>query len=140
MVFQRLWWRSVGSSHTAFAVEGLIDELAKAAGKDPYQYRRMLLEKHPRYLKVLDTVAEKSGWKKPVAPGRGRGIAIHESFGSIVAHVAEVSITKNKTLKVHKVVCAIDCGQIVNPDTIKAQMEGCVVFGLNGCAIWRNNF
>ena len=125
-----LWWRSVGSSHTAFAVEGFIDELAKAAGKDPYQYRRMLLDKHPRYLKVLDKVAEKSGWKNPVTPGRGRGIAIHESFGSIVAHVAEVSITKNKTLKVHKVVCAIDCGQIVNPDIIKAQMEGCVVFGL----------
>ena len=125
-----LWWRSVGSSHTAFAVEGFIDELAKAAGKDPYQYRRMLLDKHPRYLRVLDKVAEKSGWKNPVTPGRGRGIAIHESFGSIVAHVAEVSITKNKTLKVHKVVCAIDCGQIVNPDIIKAQMESCVVFGL----------
>jgi isoquinoline 1-oxidoreductase beta subunit len=125
-----LWWRSVGSSHTAFAVEGFIDELAKAAGKDPYQYRRMLLEKQPRFLRVLDTVAEKAGWKNPVAPGRGRGIAIHESFGSVVAQVAEVSITKNKTLKVHKVVCAIDCGQIVNPDIIKAQLEGCVVFGL----------
>lgn len=125
-----LWWRSVGSSHTAFAVEGMIDELAKAAGKDPYQYRRMLLEKHPRILKVLDTVAEKAGWKNPVAIGRGRGIAIHESFGSVVAHVAEVSITKNNTLKVHKVVTAIDCGQVVNPDTIKAQMEGCVAFGL----------
>ncbi|MGZ8539810.1 MAG: molybdopterin cofactor-binding domain-containing protein [Chitinophagaceae bacterium] len=125
-----LWWRSVGSSHTAFAVEGFIDELAKAAGKDPYQYRRTLLEKHPRFLRVLDTVATKAGWKNPLAPGRGKGIAIHESFGSIVAHVAEVSITKNKTLKVHKVVCAIDCGQTVNPDIIKAQMEGCVVFGL----------
>jgi isoquinoline 1-oxidoreductase beta subunit len=125
-----LWWRSVGSSHTAFAVEGMIDELAKAAGKDPYQYRRMLLEKHPRLTRVLDLVAEKAGWNKPVTPGRGRGIAIHESFGSVVAHVAEVSITKNNTLKVHKVVCAIDCGQIVNPDTIKAQMEGCIAFGL----------
>jgi len=125
-----LWWRSVGSSHTAFAVEGMIDELAKAAGKDPYQYRRMLLEKHPRILKVLDVVAEKAGWSKPVTPGRGRGIAIHESFGSVVADVAEVSITKNNTLKVHKVVCAIDCGQTVNPDTIKAQMEGCIAFGL----------
>ena len=89
-----------------------------------------LLSKHPRQKRVLEYVAEKAGWKKPVAPGRGRGIAIHESFGSVVAHVAEVSITKNKTLKVHKVVCAIDCGQVVNPDTIKAQMEGCVVFGL----------
>ena len=94
-----LWWRSVGSSHTAFAVEGFIDELAKAAGKDPYQYRRMLLDKHPRFLRVLDMVAEKSGWKNPVAAGRGRGIAIHESFGSVVAHVAEVSITNKKPLK-----------------------------------------
>lgn len=125
-----LWWRSVGSSHTAFAVEGMIDEMAKAAGKDPYQYRRMLLEKHPRYIKVLDEAASKAGWTKPVPAGIGRGIAIHESFGSVVAHVAEVSITPNKTLKVHKVVCAIDCGQTVNPDTIRAQMEGCVVFGL----------
>jgi isoquinoline 1-oxidoreductase subunit beta len=126
-----LWWRSVGSSHSAFAVEGMIDELAKAAGKDPYQYRRMLLEKHPRFLKVLDTVADKAGWTKPLSPGRGRGIAIHESFGSIVAQVAEVSITPAKKLKVHKVVCAIDCGQIVNPDTIKAQMEGGIVYGLS---------
>jgi isoquinoline 1-oxidoreductase subunit beta len=125
-----LWWRSVGSSHTAFAVECFIDELAKAAGKDPYEYRRMLMDKHPREKRVLDMVAEKSGWKKPLLPGRGRGIAVHESFGSVVAHVAEVSITKSKTLKVHKVVCVIDCGQTVNPDTIKAQMEGCIVFGL----------
>jgi isoquinoline 1-oxidoreductase beta subunit len=125
-----LWWRSVGSSHTAFVVEGMIDELAKTAGKDPYQYRRMLLEKHPRLLKVLDTAALKGGWTKPVAPGRGRGIAIHESFGSVVAHVAEVSVTANQKLKVHKVTCVIDCGQTVNPDTIKAQMEGCIVFGL----------
>ena len=135
-----LWWRSVGSSHTAFAVEGFIDELAKAAGKDPFEYRRMLLSKHPRQKRVLEFVAEKAGWKTPVSAGRGRGIAIHESFGSVVAQVAEVSITKNKTLKVHKVVCAIDCGQVVNPDTIKAQMEGCIVFGLDGCLVWRNNF
>ena len=125
-----LWWRSVGSSHTAFVVEGFIDELAKAAGKDPFEYRRMLLSKHPRQKRVLEYVAEKAGWKTPLPAGRGRGIAIHESFGSVVAHVAEVSITKNKTLKVHKVVCAIDCGQVVNPDTVKAQMEGCIVFGL----------
>lgn len=125
-----LWWRSVGSSHTAFAVEGMMDELAKAAGKDPFEYRMMLLDKHPRFKKVLQLVADKAGWKKPVTPGRGRGIAIHESFGSIVAQVAEVSITKNKTLKVHKVVCAIDCGPVVNPDTVKAQMEGCIAFGM----------
>ena len=108
--------------------------------KIPYEYRRMLLSKHPRQKRVLEYVAEKAGWKTPVTPGRGRGIAIHESFGSVVAHVAEVSITKNKTLKVHKVVCAIDCGQVVNPDTVKAQMEGCIVFGLDGCLVWRNNF
>jgi isoquinoline 1-oxidoreductase beta subunit len=126
-----LWWRSVGSSHSAFAVEGMIDEIAKAAGKDPYQYRRMLLENHPRFIKVLDAAADKAGWSKPVPAGRGRGIAIHESFGSVVAQVAEVSITPAKTLKVHKVVCVIDCGQAVNPDTIKAQIEGGIVFGLS---------
>ena len=124
-----LWWRSVGSSHTAFVVEGFIDELAKAAGKDPFEYRRMLMEKSPRQKKVLEYVAAKAGWKNPLPAGRGKGIAVHESFGSVVAMVAEVSIVKNN-LKVHKVTCAVDCGQVVNPDTIKAQMEGCVVFGL----------
>ncbi|MCW3119522.1 MAG: aerobic-type carbon monoxide dehydrogenase, large subunit CoxL/CutL-like protein, partial [Chitinophagaceae bacterium] len=125
-----LWWRSVGSSHNGFAVESFIDELAKAAGKDPFEYRRMLLDKSPRHKKTLELVAEKAGWKNPAPPGRAKGIAVHESFGSVVAQVAEVSITANNTLKVHKVVCAIDCGQTVNPDTIKAQMEGCIVFGL----------
>jgi isoquinoline 1-oxidoreductase beta subunit len=125
-----LWWRSVGSSHTAFAVEGFIDELAKAAGKDPFEFRRTLLEKSPRHKKVLEFVAEKAGWKNPVAAGKGKGIAIHESFGSIVAQVAEVSITNKKTLKVHRIVCAVDCGQVINPDTVRAQMEGCVAFGL----------
>jgi len=124
-----LWWRSVGSSHTAFAVESFIDELAKAAGKDPFEYRRMLMDKHPRQKKVLEYVAQKAGWKNPLPAGRGKGIAVHESFGSVVAMVAEVSIAKNN-LKVHKVTVAVDCGQVVNPDTIKAQMEGCVVFGL----------
>jgi len=124
-----LWWRSVGSSHTAFVVEGFIDELAKAAGKDPFEYRRMLMDKSPRQKKVLEYVAAKAGWKNPLPAGRGKGIAVHESFGSVVAMVAEVSIKKNN-LKVHKVTVAVDCGQVVNPDTIKAQMEGCVVFGL----------
>jgi len=124
-----LWWRSVGSSHNAFVVEGFIDELAKAAGKDPFEYRRMLMDKSPRQKKVLEYVVAKAGWKNPLPAGRGKGIAVHESFGSVVAMVAEVSITKNN-LKVHKVTVAIDCGQVVNPDTIKAQMEGCVVFGL----------
>ena len=124
-----LWWRSVGSSHTAFVVEGFIDELAKAAGKDPFEYRRMLMDKHPRQKKVLEYVAAKAGWKNPLPAGRGKGIAVHESFGSVIGMVAEVSIVKNN-LKVHKVTVAVDCGQVVNPDTIKAQMEGCVVFGL----------
>jgi isoquinoline 1-oxidoreductase beta subunit len=126
-----LWWRSVGHSFTAFAKEGFIDELAHAAGADPYRYRRRLLEKHPRQQAVLDMAAEKSGWGKPSVPGRYRGIAIHESFGSIVAQVAEVSVSQSGRVRVHRVVCAIDCGRIVNPDTIAAQMESGIVFGLS---------
>ena len=126
-----LWWRSVGHSFTAFAKEGFIDELAHAAGADPYRYRRRLLAKHPRQQAVLDLAAEKSGWGKPSVPGRYRGIAIHESFGSIVAQVAEVSVSQAGKVRVHRVVCAIDCGRIVNPDTIAAQMESGIVFGLS---------
>ncbi len=126
-----LWWRSVGHSHTAFVMECFLDELAHAAGIDPFQYRRRLLAKHPRTLKVLETVAEKAGWGKPLPKGHGRGIAVHESFGSFVAQVAEVSIDKKGALKIHRVVCAIDCGRIVNPDTIKAQMESGITFGLS---------
>ncbi|MEP6844777.1 MAG: xanthine dehydrogenase family protein molybdopterin-binding subunit [Panacibacter sp.] len=124
-----LWWRSVGHTHTAFVMETLIDELATTAGKDPVAYRRQLLEKHPRHLAALNLVAEKSGWVKPLPAGHYRGVAVHESFGSFVAQVAEISIDKGK-LKVHKVTCAIDCGLAVNPDGVKAQMEGCIVFGL----------
>ena len=125
-----LWWRSVGHSHTAFVMESFLDDLAHKAGKDPYQYRRTLLAKHPRHLKVLQTAAEKAGWGKPLPKGRGRGIAVHESFGSFIAQVAEVSLDKNGSIKVHRVVCAVDCGRIVNPDTIKAQMESGIIFGL----------
>ncbi|MBW4055067.1 MAG: xanthine dehydrogenase family protein molybdopterin-binding subunit [Proteobacteria bacterium] len=126
-----LWWRSVGHSHTAFVMESFMDELAHKTGKDPYQYRRILLAKHPRTLKVLDTAAKKAGWGKPLPAGHGRGIAVHESFGSFVAQVAEVSLDKKGTITVHRVVCAIDCGRIVNPDTIKAQMESGIIFGLS---------
>ena len=126
-----LWWRSVGHSFTAFAKEGFIDELAHAANADPYHYRRLLLGKHPRQQAVLDLVAEKAGWGKPSAPGTSQGIAIHESFGSIVAQVAEVSVSPASRVRVHRVVCVIDCGRIVNPDTIAAQMESSVVFGLS---------
>lgn len=125
-----LWWRSVGHSHTAFAVESFLDELAHAAGKDPYEYRRALLDKHPRHQRVLELAVKKAGWGKPLPEGRGRGLAIHESFESFVAQVAEVSVSKEGKVKVHRVVCAIDCGPVVNPDTIRAQMEGGIVFGL----------
>jgi isoquinoline 1-oxidoreductase subunit beta len=125
-----LWWRSVGHSHTAFVMESFLDELAHAAGKDPFKYRRDLLQKHPRHLKVLQTVADKAGWGKRLATGQGRGIAVHESFGSFIAQVAEVSLNTKGELRVHRVVCAVDCGRIVNPDTIKAQMESGIVFGL----------
>ncbi|MGB3209065.1 MAG: xanthine dehydrogenase family protein molybdopterin-binding subunit [Desulforhopalus sp.] len=126
-----LWWRSVGHSYTAYVVECFIDELAKAAGKDPYQYRRGLLAKHPRERGVLDLVAEKAGWSENIADGRGRGIAVHASFGSYVAQVAEVSVEESGRIRVHKVTCAVDCGRTVNPDTIIAQMESGIVFGLS---------
>lgn len=123
-------WRSVGHSHTAFVVETLIDELAHAAGKDPFEFRRGLLDKHPRPKRVLELVADKAGWGKPPPQGQGRGIAVHESFGSYAAHVAEVSVSDAGQLRVHRIVAAIDCGPVVNPDTVRAQLEGGMVFAL----------
>jgi isoquinoline 1-oxidoreductase subunit beta len=124
-----LWWRSVGHSHTAFVMESLIDELALAAGKDPLEYRRALLKGHPRHLAALNLAAEKAKWGTPLPKGRGRGIAVHESFGSYVSQVAEVSVEKN-AIRVHRVVCAIDCGVAVNPEAVRAQMESGISFGL----------
>ncbi|HEX9424346.1 MAG TPA: xanthine dehydrogenase family protein molybdopterin-binding subunit [Pyrinomonadaceae bacterium] len=124
------WWRSVGHSHNGFAVEAFFDELAHAGGKDPYQLRHTLLASQPRMRAVLDLVAQKSSWGKPLPAGRGRGIATHFSFDSYVAQVAEVSVEKNGDVRVHRVFCAVDCGQVVNPDTVKAQMEGGIIFGL----------
>jgi isoquinoline 1-oxidoreductase subunit beta len=124
-----LWWRSVGHTHTAFVMESLIDELAHVAGKDPVEYRRALLKGHPRHLGVLNLAAEKAKWGTPVSQGRARGVAVHESFGSYVAQVAEVSV-ENGTIRVHRVVCAIDCGVAVNPETVRAQMESGIAFGL----------
>ena len=125
------FWRSVGSSHTAFSTECFLDELAHAAGKDPLAFRLSLLDKHPRYVGVLKLAAEKAGWSKPAPKGIFRGIAVHESFASFVAQVAEVSVDKKTgQVKVHRVVCAIDCGQVVNPDTVAAQMESCIIFAL----------
>jgi len=125
-----LWLRSVGHTHTAFVVETFIDELAERAAKDPVEYRRALLSKQPRLLRLLNTLADKSDWKKPLPEGQARGIAVHESFGSFVGHVVEASIDRHRGIVVHRVVGAIDCGPIVNPDTIKAQIEGGTVFGL----------
>jgi len=126
-----LWWRSVGHSHNAFVVESFLDEVAHALGQDPCQYRRELLAGHPRHLGVLDAVARLSGWGKPLPAGRGRGIAVHESFKSFIAMVAEVSVAESGELKVHRMFCAVDCGRIVNPDTIEAQMQSGIAFGLS---------
>ena len=123
------FWRSVGHSQNAFMSEGFIDELAAAAQSDPLALRRRLLAGAPRYRAVLDLAAEKAGWEQPPPAGRARGIALHESFGSIVAQVVEASRTP-EGLRVHRVVCAIDCGTVVNPDTVAQQMESAVVFGL----------
>ncbi|HVS40558.1 MAG TPA: xanthine dehydrogenase family protein molybdopterin-binding subunit [Gemmataceae bacterium] len=125
-----LWWRSVGHSHSAFVVESFLDEAAHAAGKDPYEFRRDLLPKDSRHRRVLDLAVEKAGWGKPLPEGRGRGLAVHESFGSFVAQVAEVSVSKEGKPRVHRVVCAIDCGPVVNPSGVEAQMESGIVFGL----------
>lgn len=124
------FWRSVGSSHTAFSTECFLDELAFAAKKDPLEYRLSLLDKHSRHAAVLKLAADKAGWSKPAPKGIFRGIAVHESFGSYVAQVAEVSVGKDGVPKVHRVVIAVDCGQVVNPDTVEAQMEGGMVYGL----------
>lgn len=124
------WWRSVWNSQNAFANECFLDELAAAAGKDPYQLRLQLLSRSPRHKAVLELAATKAGWGNPVPAGRHRGIAVHESFGSYVAQVAEVSVARDGAVRVHRVVCAVDCGLVVNPDTIEAQMEGGIVYGL----------
>jgi isoquinoline 1-oxidoreductase subunit beta len=125
-----LWWRSVGHSHNGFAVEAFFDELAHAGGKDPFELRRALLKDQPRMRAVLELAAAKGNWGKPLPKGMGRGIATHFSFSSYVAQVAEVSVDKDGAVRVHRIVCAVDCGRVVNPDSVKAQMEGGIVFGL----------
>jgi isoquinoline 1-oxidoreductase beta subunit len=127
-----LWWRSVGHTHTGYAVECFVDELLQAAGQDPLQGRLALMgDRHPRAAAVLKAVGEMAGWKgsAPV-DGRARGVAVVESFNSFVAQIAEVSIGPEGEPKVHKVWCAVDCGVAVNPDIIRAQMEGGIGFGL----------
>jgi isoquinoline 1-oxidoreductase beta subunit len=123
------FWRSVGHSHNAFFTECFIDELAAELRKDPLQLRRELLKDAPRHLAVLELAAAKAGWGSTLPPGRARGLALHESFGSVVGQVAEVSLEGGQ-IRVHRVVCAVDCGTVVNPNIVAQQMEGAVVFGL----------
>jgi isoquinoline 1-oxidoreductase beta subunit len=125
------WWRSVGHSHNSFVVESFLDEVAHAAGKEPFEFRRSLLVDKPRHRGVLELAATKAGWGSRLPTGIGRGIAVHESYGSYVANVAEVSVDAKGKVRVHRVVCAVDCGKTVNPDTIVAQMESGIVFGLS---------
>jgi isoquinoline 1-oxidoreductase beta subunit len=120
------WWRSVGSTHTAFATECFLDEIARETKKDPYQLRRALLAKHPRHKGVLELAAQKAGWGKPLPAGRARGIAVHESFNTFVAQVVEISAKR-----IERVVCAVDCGVAVNPNIIAMQMESGIGFGLS---------
>ncbi len=125
-----LWWRSVGHSHSAFVMETMIDELAAAAGKDPIAFRRELLAKQPRVLRTLELAAAKSSWGSAPPKGRARGIAVHEAFGSVCAQVAEVSL-EGDTIRVHRVIAAYDCGLVVNPMTVEAQVQSAIAYGLS---------
>jgi len=124
------FWRSVGASQNGFFSESFIDELAAAAKKDPYEYRKALLGKKQRHLGVLNLAAEKAGWKQPLPKGMYRGIAVLESFATYVAEVVEISIDKDNNVKVHRIVCALDCGRVVNPNIIEQQAMSAMVFGL----------
>jgi len=129
------FWRGVGPTHNIFVVESFMDELAAATRQDPFQYRRALLDQAPRAKAVLELAALHAGWGQPLPPGSGRGIALLHAFGSYIAQVAEVVVSKQGEVRVPRVVCAVDCGVIVNPDTVKAQMESGIIFGISG-ALW----
>ena len=124
------WWRSVGSTHTAFATECFLDEVARASRRDPYGFRRALLARHPRHLAALDLAVAQAGWGKPLPEGRAQGIAVHESFGTVVAQVVEIAKAK-QGLRIERVVCAVDCGVAVNPNVVAMQMESGIGFGLS---------
>ena len=128
-------WRSVGSTHTAYSTEMFLDEMRAPPGAIPWTSGATLLQGRPRHLGVLELAARQAGWGRPVSPGRARGVAVHESFGSVVAQIAEVSLDATGVPKVERVVCAVDCGIAVNPDVVRAQMEGGIGFGL-GAALW----
>jgi isoquinoline 1-oxidoreductase subunit beta len=124
------FWRSVGASQNGFFSESFVDELAHAANQDPYQFRRDLLSKKPRHLAVLNLAAEKAGWGTALPRGRYRGIAVLEAFNTYAAEVVEISIDKDTGVKVHRVVAAVDCGRVINPDTAEAQVAGAIVYGI----------
>jgi len=130
------FWRGVGVTHNTFVIESFIDELAAAAKQDPVAYRRALLGKSPRARAVLDLAAQAAGWGQPLPAGRGRGVSLlYSGWGSYLAQVAEVAVSESGEVRVHRIVCAVDCGTVVNPDTVKAQVEGGIVFGISG-ALW----
>jgi isoquinoline 1-oxidoreductase beta subunit len=124
------FWRGVGPTHNVFVVESFMDELAHAAKQDPVAYRKTLIGHNPRALAVLTLAAEKAGWGRPLPSRRGRGVSVQSAFGSYLAQVAEVEVAANGLLKVHRIVCAVDCGMVINPDTIEAQVQGGTLFGL----------
>ncbi|MBV9190443.1 MAG: xanthine dehydrogenase family protein molybdopterin-binding subunit [Betaproteobacteria bacterium] len=137
----QVWfWRSVGHSQNSFFSESFIDELANAADKDPFEFRRSMLGKQPRYKGVLELAAEKAGWGKPLPQGVHRGIAVVQSFGSYVAEVAEVSVDKDGRPKVHRVVAAVDCGEVVNPEIVKRQCESAIAYGLTAALYGKITF
>src|SRR5207245_1626400 len=130
------FWRGVGVTHNTFVIESFINELAAAAKQDPVAYRRALRGKSARAKAVLDVAAREAGWGRPLPEGRGRGVSVlYSSWGSYLAAVAEVSVSEASEVRVHRVVCAVDCGTVVNPDTVKAQIEGGIIFGIGG-ALW----
>jgi isoquinoline 1-oxidoreductase beta subunit len=124
------FWRSVGPSHNVFVTESFFDELAAAAKQDPVAYRRALLEQAPRAKAVLDLAAEQAGWGKPLPERTGRGVALQNVFGTYMAQVAEVEVAKDGSVRVKRVVCAVDCGTVINPDTVQAQVQGAIIFGV----------
>jgi isoquinoline 1-oxidoreductase beta subunit len=124
------FWRSVGPSHNVFVTESFMDELAAAAKQDPVAYRRALLDKSPRARAVLDLAAEKSGWGQKLPEGIGRGVSLQFAFATFMAHVAEVEVAKSGSVRVRRVTCAVDCGSVVNPDTVRAQLQSAVIFGI----------
>jgi isoquinoline 1-oxidoreductase beta subunit len=124
------FWRSPGPSHNVFVTESFMDELAAAAKQDAVAYRRALLDKSPRAKAVLELAAEKAGWGQSLPEGVGRGVSLQFVFGTYMAQVAEVEVSKNGAVRVRRVVCAVDCGTVVNPDTVEAQIQGAIIFGI----------